>query len=73
MKTLNDLNMQYVDADENEQIEGGAILQCSKLWTKEKLQEWLPDYDFDMIQTVQQWLSDNAYIAEGLYFKVWLD
>jgi hypothetical protein len=75
MADLNDLNMQYVDSNEdgNEEITGGAILECSYSWSKEQLDKWLPDYDFDMIESVKNWLEDDAQIAEGQYLKVWLD
>ena len=73
MATLNDLNMQYISAEDNEEIEGGAILECSRTWTIEQLQNWLPNFDFDMIETIKDWLADNACIAEGLFLKVWID
>ena len=78
MATLNDLNIQYVNVVEdeaiaNEEIEGGAILKCSKSWTIAQLQDWLPAYDFDMIESVKTWLADDAQIAEGQSLKVWVD
>lgn len=75
MKTLNDLNMKYVEGseDRNEVIKGGAILKCATHWEREQLMEWLPDYDFDMIESVNDWLKNPAEIAEGGYLKVWLD
>lgn len=75
MKTLNNLNMKYVNKNEdgNEIIEGGAILKCDYNWEKEELINWLPDYDFDMIESVNIWLKNPAEIAEGQYLKVWVD
>ena len=73
MATLNDLNMQYVSAESNEEIEGGAVLECSRSWSKEQLENWLPDFDFDMIETVKAWLESDAHIAEGMYLKAWID
>lgn len=78
MATLNDLNMEYVSVEEdeasaNEEIEGGAILKCSRSWSASQLQDWLPAYDFDMIQSVKKWIEDNSAIAEGIYLKVWVD
>lgn len=78
MATLNDLNMQYInvvenEASANEEIEGGAILKCSKSWTIAQLQDWLKSYDFEMLESVKNWLSDDAQIAEGQYLKVWVD
>ena len=69
---LENLNMQYVASNEyNEQIENGAILECSKSWTINSLQTWLPDCDFDTLESVKNWLSGESYIAEGMYLKVW--
>ena len=73
MATLEDLNMKYVSAESNEEINGGAVLECSRSWTKEQLKEWLPDFDFDMIEYVKLWLESDAHIAEGIYLKVWID
>jgi hypothetical protein len=74
MKTLNDLNMKYVDVNPfgNEEIEGGAVLKCSHAWPMSLL-ELLPSYDLDMLETVQGWLANEAMIAEGQYLKVWVD
>ena len=73
MVTLEDLNMTYVSAESNEEIEGGAILECSRSWTKEQLENWLSGFDFDMIECVQDWLKSAAHIADGMYLKVWVD
>jgi len=74
MATLNDLNMQYVDDNEhNEEIEGGAILVCSRSWSVSQLMDWLPSYDIDMIEAVKDWLANDAEISEGQYLKVWVD
>ena len=75
MANLNNLNMQYVgvNVDGNEEIEGGAILECSQTWTTAQLKQWLSGYDFDMIESVKNWLEDDAQIAEGCYLKVWTD
>ena len=75
MVNLNDLNMQYVDINEdgNEIIKGGAILKCSFSWSKDKLTEWLPTYNFEMIESIKGWLENEAQIAEGQYLKVWVD
>jgi len=73
MATLNDLNMQYVNAIANEEIDGGAILECSRTWSIEKITQWLPNYDYDMLWSVEKWLSDDAQIAEGQYLKVWIN
>lgn len=34
MTTLNDLNMRYINAENNDFIDGGAILECSRSWNK---------------------------------------
>ena len=73
MKTLNDLNMKYVCGTDNEEITGGAILNCSRFWTKEQLKNWLPDFDQSMIGEVKMWLENDACIAEGLSLKIWID
>jgi len=73
MATLEDLNMQYVSAESNEEIEGGAILVCSRSWTIVQLEKWLPDFDFYMIEEVKAWLESDAHIAEDMYLKVWVD
>ena len=76
MITILDLNMRYVDVnkDGNEEMSGGAILKCSFSWTNERLISWLPDsFDFEMIETVKQWLCNQAEISEGQFLKVWVD
>ena len=74
MKTLEDLNIIYVyDREINEEINGGAILKCSYDWTRDQLNVWLPEYDFDMIDTVKKWLADDCQIAEEGWLKVWVD
>ena len=75
MKTLNDLNMKYVDVNElgNEDFEGGAVLKCMQVWSVVNLRAWLPSYDFDMLEAVQGWLANEAMIAEGQYLEVWVD
>lgn len=71
---LDDLNMKYVaKQDFNEEIDGGAILECARSWTNEQLRDWLPQYDSDMIDSVQGWLNNESEIAEGQYLKVWVD
>lgn len=73
MATLEDLNMTYVSAESNEEIKRGAVLECSRSWTKEQLKNWLPDFDIHMIKSVKEWLESDAHIAEGMYLKVWID
>lgn len=65
--------MKYVSETDNEEITNGAILNCSRSWTKEQLESWLPDFDFDMIGEVKMWLENDACIAEGLSLKIWID
>lgn len=65
--------MQYVSAEENETIEGGAILHCSHSWSIDQLSGWLDGYDYDMLTMVKKWLACDAHIAEGMFLKVWVD
>ena len=69
---LDSLNMKYVSADQNDYFDGGAILECGH-WDKDQLESYLSGYDLDMIEAVQDWVSGEAYIAEGLYLKVWVE
>ena len=75
MKTLNDLNMKYVDVNEtgNEGFEGGAVLKCSHVWSIGNLRAWLPSYDLDMLEAVYCWLANEDMIAQGQYLEVWVD
>lgn len=70
--TLDNLNMCYVQADCNEDTPTGAILKCSHSWTIPQLSGWLPDYDYDMLESVKDWLANDAEIAEGGYLEVWV-
>ena len=75
--TLDNLNMRYINVDEdgsssNEETETGAILKCSRSWTVAQLQDYLAGYDYDMLQSVKQWLANDAEIAEGGYLEVWI-
>ena len=75
MKTLNDLNMKYVDVNElgNEEIKGGAVLKCSHVWSIGNLRAWLPSYDLDMIEASQGQLANEDMIAQGQYLEVWVN
>jgi hypothetical protein len=70
--SLDNLNMEYISHDENEEIENGAILKCCDRWTDAILRSWLPHFNFEMIESVKRWITCEAYIAEGLYLKVWV-
>lgn len=70
--TLDNLNMRYIVADSNEETETGAILKCSHSWTISQLQDYLAGYDFDMLQSVKDWLANDSEIAEGGYLEVWI-
>ena len=71
--TLSDLNMRYMSHEGNEEIDRGAILECSSTWTLEQLDKWLTDYAYDMLESVRKWLSDSSQISEGSYLAVWWD
>ena len=71
--TLSDLNMKYMNHDGNEEIDRGAILECSSTWTLNQLSRWLTDYDQEMLESVKQWLSDESQISEVGYLAVWWD
>ena len=73
--TLCDLNMKYVrqESNQNEEIDRGAILKCGSSWAPDSLSKWLPDYDFEMLETVKCWLNSQSYIDQGSYLAVWWD
>ena len=71
--SLDDLNMRYIMAENNEQFSVGAILHCSHIWDINTLRSWLPRYDDTMLTYVRKHLASDCYIAEGMFLKVWTD
>lgn len=75
--TLDNLNMRYINlggegCSSNEETDTGAILKCSHSWTILQLQPYLSGYDYDMLESVKDWLANDSEIAEGGYLEVWI-
>ena len=77
MTTLNELNMQFrsdlTDYDYQEWDGSLAIIPCRLTWTKNQIEEWTGDLDFDSVETVLQWAKDAGMVSCGGCVKIWKD